>query len=132
MFAGALLLLYCHEITHEIRYLKVPIRFYKLPILYLISGVPCPQGWVRFKGYCYIVSSSIKTWQNAQAYCKELGGNLVKINSKEGNDRVCTKPRKQARPIAEADLDRTRVEFSPKGLRVVRSFSSYLHQMVPT
>ena len=52
------------------------------------SGVPCPQGWVRFNGYCYLVSSSIKTWQHAQAYCKGLGGNLVKINSKEENEFV--------------------------------------------
>ena len=42
------------------------------------------------------------------------------------------KPGKQARPIAEADLDRTRMGLSPERVRVVRSFSSYLHQMGPT
>ncbi|CAH3192763.1 unnamed protein product, partial [Porites evermanni] len=45
-------------------------------------------GWVRFKGYCYLVSSSFKTRQNAQTYCNGLGGNLVKINSKEENEFV--------------------------------------------
>ena len=42
-----------------------------------------------------------------------------------------TNPRKQARPVAEADLDRTRVGLSRKGLCVIRSFSSYLHQVGP-
>ncbi|CAH3179758.1 unnamed protein product, partial [Porites lobata] len=60
----------------------------KLQDIERILGVPCPQGWVRFKGYCYFVSSSIKTWQNAQMHCIELGGNLVKINSKEENEFV--------------------------------------------
>ena len=53
-------------------------------------------------------------------------------NQQQGRKRVCTKPGKQARPIAEADLDRTRVGLSPERVRVVRSFSSYLHQMGPT
>ena len=62
-----------------------------LPVVKLrtfLSGVPCPLGWVRFNGYCYLVNSSVKTWQNAQMYCKGLGGNLVKINSKEENEFV--------------------------------------------
>ena len=71
---------YCGTITEP----GLPVV--KLPTF--LSGVPCPQGWVRFNGYCYLVSSSIKTWQNAQAYCKGLGGNLVKINSKEENEFV--------------------------------------------
>ncbi|CAH3165946.1 unnamed protein product, partial [Porites evermanni] len=60
----------------------------KLQDIERILGVPCPLGWVRFNGYCYLVNSSIQTWQNAQMYCKELGGNLVKINSKEENEFV--------------------------------------------
>ncbi|CAH3179765.1 unnamed protein product [Porites lobata] len=26
-----------------------------------ILGVPCPQGWVRFKDYCYHIGTVIKT-----------------------------------------------------------------------
>ena len=51
-------------------------------------GKPCPNGWTRFDNYCYLVSSSIKTWDQAQAYCKSLGGRLVKINSAEENEFV--------------------------------------------
>jgi len=51
-------------------------------------GEPCPQGWTRFDNYCYLVSSSTKTWDQAQAYCKSLGGGLVKINSAEENEFV--------------------------------------------
>ena len=32
------------------------------------------------------MSSSIKTWHQAQAYCKELVGDLMKINSEEENE----------------------------------------------
>ena len=38
---------------------------------------------MQFKSYCYFVSNSIKSWHQAQAYCKGLGGELVKINSEE-------------------------------------------------
>jgi len=51
-------------------------------------GEPCPHGWTRFDNYCYLVSSSSKTWSQAQAYCKSLGGGLVKINSAEENEFV--------------------------------------------
>ena len=33
-----------------------------------------------------MVSNSIKTWHQAQAYCKRLGEDLVKINSEEQNE----------------------------------------------
>ena len=49
---------------------------------------PCPSGSTYFKGYCYLVSNSIKTWHQAQAYCKRLGEDLVKINSEEQNEFV--------------------------------------------
>ena len=33
---------------------------------------PCPSCWTYFKGYCYLVNNSIKTWHQAQAYCNNL------------------------------------------------------------
>ena len=51
-------------------------------------GEPCPDGWTRFDDYCYLVSSSIKTWDQAQEYCESLGAGLVKINSAEENEFV--------------------------------------------
>jgi len=51
-------------------------------------GPPCPNGWTRFKSYCYLVSSSIKTWHQAYTYCRALRGELVKINNAEENEFV--------------------------------------------
>ena len=34
------------------------------------------------------MSNPIKTWYQAQAFCKELGGDLVKINGEEENEFV--------------------------------------------
>ena len=57
-------------------------------ILTHLPGSPCLSGWKRFKSYCYLVSSSFKTWDEAQAYCKGLKGDLVKINSADENEFV--------------------------------------------
>ena len=56
--------------------------------LHYFPGPPCPSGWSRFNSYCYLVSSSIKTWHQAQAYCRGLKGELVKINSADENEFV--------------------------------------------
>jgi len=59
-------------------------------------GKPCPHGWTRFDNYCYLVSSSIRTWDQAQAYCKSQGAGLVKINSAEENEFVLNLVTKKA------------------------------------
>ena len=53
-----------------------------------LPGKPCPDGWTRFEHYCYLVSSSINTWDQAQKHCQSLGAGLVKINSPEENEFV--------------------------------------------
>ena len=55
---------------------------------------------MQFKSYCYFVSSSIKTWHQAQAYCKGLGGELVKINSDEENEFVLKLVHKRAPSVS--------------------------------
>jgi len=59
-------------------------------------GKPCPDGWTRFEHYCYLVSSSINTWDQAQKYCQSLGAGLVKINSAEENEFVLNLVKKDA------------------------------------
>ena len=66
---------------------------------------------MQFKSYCYFVSSSIKTWHQAQAYCKGLGGELVKINSNEAGSQTCT--------LSEAGLDRTALERAGEKFHLV-------------
>ena len=56
----------------------------------------CPRPWTRFKSYCYLVSSLLKTWHQAQAFCKTRKGELVKINSAEENEFVLALARKKA------------------------------------
>ena len=80
-------------------------------ILFFHGEGPCPSGWTYFKGYCYLVSSSIKTWHQAQAYCKELGGDLVKINSEEENEFVLKLVNKRAPSLGQVWLA---LEWNPQ------------------
>ncbi|XP_062391407.1 C-type lectin domain family 4 member M-like [Sardina pilchardus] len=43
----------------------------------------CPSGWRYFNTKCYFISSSIRTWSESRQQCKDSGGDLVIINSKE-------------------------------------------------
>ena len=54
-----------------------------------------------FKSYCYLVSSSFKTWNQAKVYCKRLGGSLVKINSAEENEFVLNLVNKRAPSVKQ-------------------------------
>ena len=64
--------------------------------VHLFPGHPCPSGWTRFNSYCYLVSSSIKPRSQARAYCRSMGGDLVKINGPEENEFVLKLVRKKA------------------------------------
>jgi len=41
----------------------------------------CEDGFMHFKGYCYMVRSEEKTQADAQAYCQQKGANLASINN---------------------------------------------------
>ena len=60
---------------------------------------------MQFKSYCYFVSSSMKTWDQAQAYCKGLGGELVKINSDEENEFVLKQVHRRALPVKQVWIE---------------------------
>jgi len=60
------------------------------------SGTLCPEGWVKFDSFCYLASDKAMTWSEAQAYCKECGGELVKITNVRENDFVLALARKVA------------------------------------
>ena len=63
---------------------------------FLADALTCPHNWNTFNGYCYLVSSYDKTWNQAQAYCKALRGELVKITSAEENNFVLALARQKA------------------------------------
>ncbi|KAM7445825.1 carbohydrate binding [Porites harrisoni] len=75
------------------------------------SLAPCPSGWTQFNSFCYLVESTIKTWHQAQAYCKGLGGELVKINSFEENEFVLKLVKKQAPSLNQAWIG---LKWSPR------------------
>ena len=52
------------------------------------SGTSCLNGWTLFNNYCYLVSSAVTSWDQAQKYCEYLGAELVKIRGAEENDFV--------------------------------------------
>ncbi|KAL6491077.1 hypothetical protein MHYP_G00014220 [Metynnis hypsauchen] len=46
------------------------------------SCIPnCPYGWVRFDGRCFNYFGTAVDWASAEAYCLNLGANLVSIHS---------------------------------------------------
>ena len=65
------------------------------------DALNCPYYWATFNGYCYLASSSVKTWHQAQAYCKSLKGELVKITSAEENHFVLALARQKAPSVKQ-------------------------------
>ncbi|EDO49408.1 predicted protein, partial [Nematostella vectensis] len=48
----------------------------------------CHQGWIPFKGSCYVTFVDGKNWYDAESMCRDLGGYLVKIESKSEDEFV--------------------------------------------
>uniref|UniRef100_A0A3B5AZ46 Macrophage mannose receptor 1-like n=1 Tax=Stegastes partitus TaxID=144197 RepID=A0A3B5AZ46_9TELE len=47
----------------------------------------CPQNWEKFNSKCYsIITNQNETWNGARTQCKNMGGNLVSIVSKDVQD----------------------------------------------
>ncbi|XP_053335835.1 asialoglycoprotein receptor 2-like isoform X1 [Clarias gariepinus] len=54
----------------------------------LTNQVCCPVGWMWFSTSCYLVSSSINTWEQSRQNCRNAGADLVIINSREEQEYV--------------------------------------------
>lgn len=67
-----------------------------IPTPFLADALTCPYYWNTFNGYCYRAVSSIRTWHQAQAYCKALRGELVKITTAEENNFVLALAKQKA------------------------------------
>uniref|UniRef100_A0A8I5ZTZ4 CD209d molecule n=1 Tax=Rattus norvegicus TaxID=10116 RepID=A0A8I5ZTZ4_RAT len=44
---------------------------------------PCPRDWTFFNGSCYFFSKSQRNWHNSITACKELGAQLVIVETDE-------------------------------------------------
>ncbi|XP_069463262.1 brevican core protein isoform X2 [Ambystoma mexicanum] len=47
------------------------------------SKEECSQGWDKFQGYCYRHILTRKSWEDAETYCRDLGGHLASIITPE-------------------------------------------------
>ncbi|RXN36043.1 aggrecan core -like protein [Labeo rohita] len=48
----------------------------------------CAEGWMPFKGSCYIHFDVRETWTSAEQHCEELNSHLVSISSQEEQEFV--------------------------------------------
>lgn len=72
--------------TSRLVIIRYHLYVVKLHVFDSFPGNPCPNGWTRFNNYCYLVSTtSTYSWSQAQAHCRSLSADLVKINSAEEN-----------------------------------------------
>ena len=83
--------------TSRLVIIRYHLYVVKLHVFDSFPGNPCPNGWTRFNNYCYLVSTtSTYSWSQAQAHCRSLSADLVKINSAEENEFVLSLVRKLA------------------------------------
>jgi len=43
----------------------------------------CAEGWLEFKGSCYLHFAERDTWSEAEQRCQEVNAHLVSIGSQE-------------------------------------------------
>ena len=41
----------------------------------------CRLGWEYFQGSCYLFTNQYKTWPDSMKYCRDQGGDLLKVTS---------------------------------------------------
>ncbi|KAI3358828.1 hypothetical protein L3Q82_015224, partial [Scortum barcoo] len=51
-----------------------------------LTDEPCPkceEGWEQYEAKCYYFSNDKSSWSESRDACKDQGGDLVKINSRD-------------------------------------------------
>ncbi|XP_066120151.1 C-type lectin domain family 7 member A isoform X4 [Saccopteryx bilineata] len=51
-----------------------------LGTLGVLSG-SCPHSWIKHENSCYLLSTSLSSWNGSKKQCSQLGSNLLKIDS---------------------------------------------------
>ncbi|XP_051871858.1 macrophage mannose receptor 1 isoform X2 [Pristis pectinata] len=52
--------------------------------------ISCPNGWLKYAGYCYILHRDRKTWQQSLRACRKEEGDLVSIHNIEEQSFIIT------------------------------------------
>lgn len=50
-----------------------------MTFVWLCAGQPCDEGWHHVGELCLRINSSRESYDNAQHYCKNLGGNIASL-----------------------------------------------------
>jgi hypothetical protein len=45
--------------------------------------IECPNNWILNGTYCYFLSDSSKSWNNALGWCKQNNGTLVNFHTEQ-------------------------------------------------
>ncbi|XP_077026125.1 C-type lectin domain family 7 member A isoform X1 [Tamandua tetradactyla] len=62
----------------------VPImKATKAPTTTGVSPSSCPPNWISFEKSCYLLMTSLHSWNRSKSQCSQVGSNLVKIDSSE-------------------------------------------------
>ncbi|XP_007578563.2 CD209 antigen-like protein E [Poecilia formosa] len=78
------LLLRQQNLTNQRDRLDARLKAAELDLDRMRSGsVFCPAGWRRFGCSCYLLSSSMNSWEGSRAQCLRTGSDLVTISSQE-------------------------------------------------
>ncbi|XP_008420077.2 C-type lectin domain family 7 member A-like isoform X2 [Poecilia reticulata] len=78
------LLLRQQNLTNQRDRLDARLKAAELDLDRMRSGsVFCPAGWRRFGCSCYLLSSSMSSWEGSRAQCLLTGADLVTISSQE-------------------------------------------------
>ena len=57
-------------------------------MLFAAHYLRCPDGWVKYKGFCYLVQAEELTWAAARDSCVSKGGNLASIVDQAEEDFI--------------------------------------------
>uniref|UniRef100_A0A3Q0RX10 C-type lectin domain-containing protein n=1 Tax=Amphilophus citrinellus TaxID=61819 RepID=A0A3Q0RX10_AMPCI len=60
-----------------------------------ITCTECPDGWIHVGDHCFFLSNDTEDWFNSTLKCKEIGGHLAILTTKEEHEAV----EKEARRI---------------------------------
>uniref|UniRef100_A0A914YIS4 C-type lectin domain-containing protein n=1 Tax=Panagrolaimus superbus TaxID=310955 RepID=A0A914YIS4_9BILA len=52
------------------------------------KSISCPNSWIYYAGFCYVVVDIAATWMDAEQYCFNRGGHLASIHSLHENDFI--------------------------------------------
>ena len=81
---------------------------------------PCPHGWSYRSGACYrVVNKDTADFKIAQKYCRYIGGEVVKITSKEENNYVLDLAKRFAPDLTklwiniQRDCDNNKLSIGP-------------------